>query len=93
MAMEHVSGKKAGKIILYALSTCPWCAKAKKLLGDLGVDYFYTDVDQAPDAEKEALLDAIRKWNPACSFPTIVVDDHKCIVGFRENEIREAVKA
>jgi glutaredoxin-like protein NrdH len=34
----------------------------------------------------------VRKWNPACSFPTIVIDDKKCIVGFKEDEIREAVQ-
>ncbi len=90
--MEHVEGKKTSRIVVYALSTCPWCQKTKKLLNDLGVEYYFTDVDLANPQEKEKLLDTVRKWNPACSFPTLVVNDQKCIVGFKEQEIREAVK-
>jgi glutaredoxin len=92
MALEHVAGKKAKGIIIYALSTCPWCRKAKNLLNELGVEYYFTDVDLAADTEKQSLMDTVRKWNPASSFPTIVIDDKKCIVGFKEDEIREAVQ-
>jgi len=45
MAIQHVHGKNVGHIMLYALSTCPWCKKTKKLLDDLGVEYYYEDVD------------------------------------------------
>ncbi|HII75790.1 MAG TPA: glutaredoxin family protein, partial [Methanolinea sp.] len=41
MRMEHVKGSKRGELILYALSTCGWCAKTRKLLDDLGVEYSY----------------------------------------------------
>jgi len=92
MALEHVPGRKSGKIVVYALSTCPWCRKAKNLLNELGVEYDFVDVDLVDDEEKEHLISVLRKWNPASSFPTIVFDDQKCIVGFKENEIREAVK-
>lgn len=92
MTLEHVAGKKAKHIVIYALSTCPWCRKAKNLLNELGVEYYFTDVDLAADKEKQTLMDTVRKWNPACSFPTIVIDDKKCIVGFKEDEIREAVR-
>jgi glutaredoxin len=93
MGMEHVAGKKAKPIVIYALSTCPWCRKTKNLLNELGVEYYFTDVDLATDKEKQVLMDTIRKWNPARSFPTIVIDDKKCIVGFNEDEIREAVQS
>lgn len=92
MALEHVPGKKSKKIVVYALSTCPWCRKTKNLLNELGMDYYFVDVDLADDEEKQKLITTVRKWNPASSFPTIVLDDQKCIVGFKENEIREAVK-
>jgi glutaredoxin-like protein NrdH len=92
MALEKVSGRKVGNITLYALSTCPWCKKTKLLLNELGVEYSFVDVDLLPDIEKKQAIDTIRKWNPACSFPTIVINDKKCIVGFKEDEIREALK-
>lgn len=32
MSVKHVPGEDRGKIALYALSTCGWCAKTKELL-------------------------------------------------------------
>jgi glutaredoxin-like protein NrdH len=93
MKIEHVDGKDAGKVMLYTLSTCPWCRKTKQLLLDLGVAYDYIDVDHLDGKEREETLDAIRKWNPACSFPTLVINDAKCIIGFAENDIKQALKA
>jgi hypothetical protein len=37
-------------------------------------------------------MDAVERWNPKGSFPTLVIRDTICIVGFREDEIREALK-
>jgi hypothetical protein len=34
----------------------------------------------------------VTKWNPDGSFPTLVLNDSKCIVGFKEPEIRQALK-
>ena len=89
MALHHVAGENKGHIVLYALSTCPWCRKTKKLLEDLGVEYYFGDVDLMNDAEKNEALRVIRKWNPGASFPTMVIDDDQCIIGFQENKIRE----
>jgi len=92
MKIEHVSGKNAGKLMLYALSTCIWCRKTKQLLTDLGVEYDYLFVDLLVGQEKEQAIALIEKWNPDCSFPTLVVNDSKCIIGFKEDEIKGALK-
>lgn len=89
MALQHVAGKNKGRIVLYALSTCPWCRKTKKLLEDLGVEYYFGDVDLMNETEKNEALRVIQKWNPASSFPTMIIDDNKCIIGFQENKIKE----
>ena len=39
---------------------------------------------------EKAILEDVKKFNPKCSFPTIIIGE-KVIVGFRENEIREAL--
>ena len=92
MNIEHVPGKNAGKLMLYALSTCIWCRKTKQLLSDLGIEYDYVFVDLLKGDEKDRAIKAIEKWNPDCSFPTLVINESKCIVGFKEPEIREALK-
>ncbi|MCX7994560.1 MAG: glutaredoxin family protein [candidate division WOR-3 bacterium] len=90
--IKKVSGKNKGKIMLYALSTCIWCRKTKNLLNELGVEYSYIDVDLLEGEEKERIKKEVEKWNPACSFPTLVINDEKCIVGFKEKEISELLK-
>ena len=89
--IEHVKGKNKGKILLYALSTCVWCKKTKEFLNKSGVEYSFIHVDLLDSEDREKTTDEIRKWNPMCSFPTIVINDKKCIVGFKESEIEEAL--
>ncbi|MBM3131638.1 MAG: glutaredoxin family protein [Chloroflexi bacterium] len=90
--MKHVAGTKKSNLTLYALSTCGWCRKTKALLNELNADYSYVDVDLLEGKDRDDAVEAIKGWNPACSFPTIVVKGKRCIVGFKEEEIREAVE-
>ena len=89
--IKHIKGKNKGKILLYALSTCIWCKKTKDLLNNIGVEYSYIFVDLLDESDKEHVLNDIKKWNPACSFPTIVINNKGCIVGFKEDKIKEAL--
>jgi glutaredoxin-like protein NrdH len=91
MKMEYVPGKKKGTVTLYALSTCGWCAKTKALLKELGVEHSYVYVDLLPGDQLEQAIQEIEQFNPRGSFPTLVIDEKKVIVGFREQEIREAL--
>ena len=91
MAAVHVDGKDKGKVMLYTLTTCVWCKKTKALLKELGVAYDYTDVDLLSGAEEAAVVKEIEKFNPDCNFPTLIIDNSKCIVGYQEDEIREAL--
>ena len=88
----HVPGKNTGHIMLYALSTCGWCAKTRKLLDDLGVEYDYEYVDQLHGENREKAIQEIKNWNPNCSFPTMIINGEYCIVGYKEDEIRRALK-
>ena len=92
MAVVHVPGKNSGHIMLYALSTCGWCQKTKKLLDDLGVAYDYEYVDHLDGDEREKAIKEITVWNPSCSFPTVIINSETCIVGYKEDEIREALR-
>jgi glutaredoxin-like protein NrdH len=93
MAIEykHVEGKDKGKVRLYALSTCIWCKKTKNLLSDLDVDYYYVDVDLLEEQGKEEAVNEIKKFNAGGGFPTTIVDDSECIVGFDEAKIKEVL--
>ena len=89
MTVEHVSGKKVGDIMLFALSTCGWCRKTRELLQELGVDYSYEYVDLIQGPRREEVLKTIEHWNPSGSFPTIVLNNKKCIVGYNPDAIKQ----
>ena len=75
---------------MYTLSTCSHCKATKRFLDECRVKYEFTDVDLLQGEERKAILEDVRKFNPRCSFPTIIIGD-KVIVGFKEDEIKEAL--
>ncbi len=89
--IQHVYGNKKDDVMLYALSTCGWCRKTKGLLDEMGVEYNYIDVDFLQEAERKEALEEIKLHNPKCSFPTMIINNDRCIVGFKEDETREVL--
>ena len=75
---------------IYTLSTCSHCSATKKFLEECKIQYEFTDVDILKGEERKAILEDIKKINPKCSFPTLIIGE-KVIVGFKEDEIKEAL--
>lgn len=91
MSVTHVEGENAGKVMLYALSTCVWCKKTRALLEDLGVEFDYVYVDLLSGEEERRAISEIASYNPDGAMPTLIINDDKCIIGFKEDEIKEAL--
>jgi glutaredoxin len=84
----HVNGKSSGEIMLYALSTCGWCKKAKEILNKLGVAYDYINVDQLSEAESLEIEEKeVKKWNLAATYPTLVINHQRAEIDFRAGKI------
>jgi glutaredoxin len=77
--------------VFYGISTCIWCKRTRQFLESQGVAFDYAYVDLLHGQEREDVLTAVRRWNPATSFPTIVVDDSKCVVGYKQEELKEVL--
>lgn len=88
----HVPGIKKGDVLLYALSTCQWCRKTKDLLSELGIDYYYVYVDLVTGDDQKKLVKKLGQFNPALSFPTVIIDERDTILGFDEDKIRNKFK-
>lgn len=91
MNVVEVSGTDRGEVFLYALSTCVWCKKTKALLNELGVAYRYVDVDLVPAAEQGEVMAQVARWNPQRNFPTLVINQTTVIVGYKPEQIQEAL--
>lgn len=89
-AKGHITGRHDDHhVVLYALSTCIWCRRTRQLLEDQEVSFDYVYVDLLGGTEREEALAEVREFNPARSFPTMVVDGSQCTVGFRPEDIKE----
>ncbi len=75
---------------VYSLSTCSHCKSTKKFLADCTIQYDFVDVVTLQGEERAAILGDVKKFNPKCSFPTIIIGN-TVIVGFKEKEIKEAL--
>jgi len=75
---------------MYTLSTCSHCKATKRFMDECNIKYEFTDVDLLEGEERQAILEDVKKLNPKCSFPTIIIGE-KVIVGYKEKEIREAL--
>ncbi len=75
---------------IFSLSTCSHCKATKKYLSDCTIKYEFIDVDLLKGDERKAIIEDVKKFNPRCSFPTIIIGE-KVIVGFKEKEIKEAL--
>jgi glutaredoxin-like protein NrdH len=80
----------AAKVKMFTLSTCSHCKATKKFMQDNGIPFDCVDVDLLQGADRENILKEVEKYNPQRSFPTIIIGDN-IIIGFRENDIREAL--
>lgn len=75
---------------MYTLSTCGHCKAAKQFMGDHAISHEFTDVDLLSGDTRRSVIDEVRRYNPGCSFPTILVGD-KVIIGFNEKALSEAL--
>ena len=78
------------EVKVFSLSTCSHCKTAKKYLSECTIIYEFVDVDLLKGDERKAIIEDVKKFNPRCSFPTIIIGN-KVIVGFKEKEIKEAL--
>lgn len=87
----HGNGAGGHKVVMYGLTTCGWCKKMRAFLEDEKVAFDLIYVDDLQGTERDLAIEEMRRWNPAVSFPTVVVDGENTIVGYRPDEVREAL--
>jgi glutaredoxin len=61
-------------VSMYALSTCPWCRKAKAFFKEHGVAFDFIDYDLADEATQKRIM-ADLDANGATGFPFVRIGD------------------
>lgn len=68
-------------VIIYAMSTCPWCHKAKKYFSEHNIEFICTDYDLA-DEETQARIMREMEAEGTTSFPFVRIGN-EVVVGYR----------
>ena len=79
------------EVVFYGLSTCIWCKRTRQLLESLDIEFDFYYVDLLTGDERKEIMAKVREWNPAVSFPTLVIDNSLSVVGYRAEEIQTAL--
>lgn len=75
------------KVKIYTTPTCGWCKKTKEFLNEHKVKFEEADVSEDQEAAKEMIEKSGQMGVPT----TIVEGFRKPIVGFNEEEFKEAL--
>ena len=86
---KHVDGEYRGDILIYALSSCGWCRKTKNYFMDAGIAFDYIDVDQLDHDDAQDIMKKLKEFNYHGSFPTIVINESECIIGYDMQRLKE----
>ena len=70
--MSLKNDRQPGRLFLFALSTCPHCRAARKMLESLKAPFDLLEVDLLAEPEQERALAELAGHNPAQTFPTLL---------------------
>jgi len=92
MQVTKVSGgNNKHKVLMYAISTCGWCKRAKRMLNDMDVEYEYIDVDLCSGEDRETIRQDITRRGGRLLYPTIIINNKVLLTNPSEKELREVL--
>jgi len=87
-----VPGKnKEHKVLMYAISTCIYCKRAKKWLRDQDIEYLYVDIDLCNAEDRATIRKDILARGGQLIYPVIIIDDDILINNLRINKLKETL--
>ncbi len=93
METTKVPGEnKKHRVLMYAISTCPWCKKAKKFLIDNNIEYEYIDIDLCDEEDQQKIRKDILMRGRQLIYPMIIIDE-KIYSNPHEDELMAALES
>ena len=80
------------EVMMYTLSTCPWCRKTKQWFTDSQVPFEAVDVDTLKGDEQDAAADKAEELSGGRRFPVTVIDG-EVVVGYNPGRFLELLEA
>jgi len=80
------------QVILYALSTCPWCRKAKQWFTDMNVPFESVDVDRLKRREQSEVAEKVVELSGGRRYPVAVING-EVVAGYNPERYLELLKS
>jgi glutaredoxin len=93
MKTIKVSGQNnKHKVLMYSISTCGWCKRAKKFFKDNNVEFEFVDIDQCNLEDKRKIMKDIQSRGGTLAYPTLIIDNEILLTGAPQDKLREILK-
>ena len=79
MNLTHVDGENKGDVLV------------KDFLMSNNVEFDFIYVDLTSGDERNETVKEVQKYNEKISFPTLVINKETVLIGFKEDEMKEAL--
>ena len=80
------------RVLLYAISTCVWCKRAKRFLKNNNIAYEYVDVDRCSIEDLRKVKRDILNRGGKLAYPTIIIDNKVLMTSPKEDELRKILE-
>ncbi len=69
------------KVVMYTLSTCPWCMRAKKFFREQNIPFDNIEYDKADEQTRERIKEDCKSHGEDLSFPFVKIGE-EVVVGY-----------
>ena len=80
------------RVLMYAISTCGWCKRAKKMLKDMDVEYEYIDINLSNKKDRQKIRQDILGRGGKLVYPTIIIDNKILLVNPSKDKLKEVLE-
>ncbi|MBT8171525.1 glutaredoxin family protein [Candidatus Bathyarchaeota archaeon] len=79
-------------VLVYAISTCGWCKKAKNFLKENNVQFEYVDIDLCSNEDKEKIRQEIQSHGGQLVYPTLIIDNKTLLNGAPQDKLKKVLE-
>ncbi|TGC09755.1 glutaredoxin family protein [Methanolobus halotolerans] len=80
------------KVVMYTLSTCPWCMRAKKYFREHDIPFEYIDYDKADEKTRRSIMEDCKSHGEEMSFPFVKIGDD-VVVGYNPQKYSKLLES
>ncbi len=88
---EKGQDKSGNVVILYGLSTCPWCKKARNFFMEKDVTLDYIEYDKADEDTRKSIEEECSSHMEKLAFPVAIYGDD-VVVGYDPKKYADIIK-